>query len=318
MTSTLPTSPARAGQPVGGFGSVTDTPGLPDGFAGTFSSRLVDVDGVHLHIVVGGEGPPLLVLGGWPQFWYQWRLVLPQLARTHTVIAVDPRGAGLSDKPAAGYDSTTLARETHRLMELLGYGRFAMVAHDVGGWTAYAMAADNPGPITRLVLAEMIIPGISTSPPLIGTRWWNDFEWHFPFNRALEINHKMVEGREDIYFGHQFASKASTPTAIPAAVVDVYVRALRLPGALHASFEYYREIDRILEQSEERKKTPLAIPVLAVSGTDAGLDVEAEMRPVVTDITGVVIDGGHYIAEENPEGFLSAVLPFLAAGEADR
>ncbi|GAA5160969.1 MULTISPECIES: alpha/beta fold hydrolase [Amycolatopsis] len=312
MTTTSP-NPARAGHPVGGFGSVTGTPGLPDGFADTFTSRLVDVDGVHLHIVVGGEGAPLLLLGGWPQFWYQWRLVLPALARNHTVIAVDPRGTGLSDKPRKGYDSATLARETHQLMRVLGYEQFAMVAHDVGGWTAFAMAVDDPGAITRLVLAEMIIPGISTSPPLIGTRWWNDFEWHFPFNRAYDINEKLVEGREHLYFGHQFATKAATPTAIPAAAVDVYVQALRMPGALHASFEFYREIDQILEQSEQRKKLPLDIPVLAISGTDAGLDVEAEMRPVISEITGVVLRGGHYIAEENPEAFLDVVLPFLAA-----
>lgn len=230
------------------------------------------------------------------------------------MIATDPRGTGLSDKPKQGYDSATLARETHRLMQILGYDHFAMISHDIGGWTAYAMAADAPGPITRLVLAETIIPGISSSPPLIGSRWWNDFEWHFTFNRALEINHRLVEGREDIYFGHQFASKAKTPTAIPSTAVDVYVQAIRLPGALHASFEFYREIDQILVQSEERKKTPLDIPVLAISGTDAGLDVEAEMRSVTWDITGVVIDGGHFIAEENPRGFVDAVLPFLTAG----
>lgn len=319
MTTTdAPTT--RIGDPVAGFGSATGTPGLPDGFADTFTSRLVDVDGVHLHVVVGGQGPPLLLLGGWPQFWYQWRYVMPDLARDHTVIAVDPRGSGLSDKPATGYDSGTLAAETHRLMEVLGHDGFEMLAHDIGGWTAYAMGVDRPGPITRLVIAETIIPGISASPPLIGDRWWNDFEWHFNFNRVREINERLVEGREHLYFGHQFATKAATPTAIPATAVDVYVRALRLPGALRASFEYYRAIDDILEQNRERAKTPITAPLLAVSGTDAGLDVAAELRPLATNLTGAVLTGGHFIAEENPNGFLVAVRSFLTtdAGAPER
>ncbi|MCX2731426.1 alpha/beta hydrolase [Saccharopolyspora sp. NFXS83] len=302
----------QTGQPVGGFGSVSGTPGLPDGFEEVFASRLVDVDGVHLHVVTGGDGPPVLLLGGWPQFWYQWRLIMPALAEHHTVIAVDPRGAGLSDKPAEGYDSGTLARETHRLMQVLGYDRFAMIAHDVGGWTAYAMVADNPGPVTRLAIAEMLIPGISPSPPLIPEdRWSSDFAWHYNFNRTTDINERLVEGREHLYFGHQFATKAATPTAVPAAVVDVYVRALRIPGALRASFEFYRAIDEIIGQSASRKKAPVEIPVLAISGSAGGLDVAAEMRVGATDVTGVVLDGGHYIAEEAPEAFLAAVEAFL-------
>lgn len=311
-TSThLPENVAAVSQPAGGFGSVDGTPGLPDGFAETFSSRLVDVDGVHLHTVVGGQGPPLLLLGGWPQFWYQWRLVMADLARDHTVIAVDPRGSGLSDKPAGGYDSGTLAAETHRLMDVLGYDHYDLVSHDVGGWTAYAMAVDAPGRITRLVVAETVVPGVSASPPLIGSRWWNDFEWHFNFNRVHGVNERLVAGREDVYFGYQFATKAATPTAVPAAVVDVYVQALRRRDALRASFEYYRAIDDILVQNEERRNTRIEIPVLAISATAAGLDVAGELRRVAGDVTAAVLPGGHFIAEENPGGFLDAVRRFL-------
>ena len=92
-----------------GPGSVSGAPNLPDGFAGTFASRHVDTGDLRQHVVTGGEGPPLLLLHGWPQTWYAWRLVMPALARDFFVVAPDQRGTGLSGKPADGYDTGTLA-----------------------------------------------------------------------------------------------------------------------------------------------------------------------------------------------------------------
>ena len=113
---------------------------LPDGFTDVFTSRLVEVNGLRLHAVTGGEGPPLLLINGWPQTWYAWREVMPALAREHTVVAVDPRGAGLSDKPVDGYDAGTLAADLVALMAALGHERFDVVGHDIGMWTGYALA----------------------------------------------------------------------------------------------------------------------------------------------------------------------------------
>ena len=87
-------------------------PNLPAGFADTFESRFVDAGEVQLHAVVGGDGPPLLLVHGWPETWYAWRHLMPALARDFTVIAVDQRGIGLYDKPAGGYDTGTQARRS--------------------------------------------------------------------------------------------------------------------------------------------------------------------------------------------------------------
>ncbi|MFL6095184.1 MAG: alpha/beta fold hydrolase [Blastococcus sp.] len=100
-----------------GPGSVSGAPDLPAGFADTFTSRYVDVGHVRLHAAVGGNGPPLLLVHGWPESWYAWRKVMPALAREFTVIAVDQRGMGLSDKPAGGYDTGTQAADLAGLME---------------------------------------------------------------------------------------------------------------------------------------------------------------------------------------------------------
>jgi hypothetical protein len=129
--------------PAEGPGSVAGAPNLPPGFADTFASRYVDTGEVRLHAVVGGEGPPLL-LHGWPESWYAWRMVMPALARDFEVIAVDQRGIGLSDKPAGGHDTGTLAADRVGLMDALGHERFAVIGHDTG-----SRSATRWPPITR-------------------------------------------------------------------------------------------------------------------------------------------------------------------------
>src|SRR5918997_103057 len=152
-----------------GPGSVSGAPNLPDGFTDTFPSRYIDTGDLRQHAVIGGEGPPLLLVHGWPQTWYQYRLVMPELARDFEVIAVDQRGIGLSDKPRGGYDIGTLAADMVALMDSLGHQRFAMVGHDTGYFIGYALAADHPDRVARLVVAE--VPGplrVNPSPPLFG------------------------------------------------------------------------------------------------------------------------------------------------------
>src|ERR687894_2568838 len=150
-----------------GPGSVSGAPHLPAGFADTFTSRYVDTGGLRQHAVIGGAGPPLLLVHGWPQNWYAWRLLMPALARDFTVIAVDQRGIGLTDKPQGGYDSRTLATDLVALMDALGHERFAVVGHDTGYIISYALAADHPDRVDRLVVAEVPGPlGVGPSPPL--------------------------------------------------------------------------------------------------------------------------------------------------------
>jgi pimeloyl-ACP methyl ester carboxylesterase len=140
-----------------GPGSVSGTPNLPAGFTDTFASRYIDTDEVRLHAVIGGEGPPLLLVHGWPETWYAWRLLMPSLARDFEVVAVDQRGMGLTDKPQGGYDTGTLAGDLVALMDALGHQRFAVVGHDTGFAISYALAADHPDRIDRVALLE--IPG---------------------------------------------------------------------------------------------------------------------------------------------------------------
>ncbi|GAB2601006.1 hydrolase [Paractinoplanes abujensis] len=287
---------------------------LPDGFTDVFTSRFVDVKGLRLHVVTGGEGPPLLLVGGWPQTWYAWREVMPALARRHTVVAVDSRGAGLSDKPDSGYDAGTLAADLVGLMAALGHDRFDVVGHDIGTWTSYALAADHPGRVGRLAVVEAVIPGLVPSPPAFGPAAVNHKLWQFGFNRLTGLNEDLVRGRERVFFGWQFATKAATEASIPAYAVDVYVGAITAdPRALRASFEYYRALDETIAQNERRAQTRLTVPVLAVGGALwSGESTVRTMRPAAGDVTGVILDDcGHYPAEEQPARFTEALEAFL-------
>ena len=302
----------QPGEPVRGFGTVHGVPWLPAGFTTAFESRLTDVAGVRLHTVSGGDGPPLLLVGGWPQTWYLWRFVMPRLAQDFRVIAVDPRGVGVSDAPQAGYDSGTLARDLVELMERFGYPRFALAGHDVGMWTSYAVAADHPDRVERLVLAEANIPGVAPSPPLLGPEAANDRLWHFAFNRKRGLNEELVRGREHLYFGDQFAAKAAVP--LPESAVGFYVQTIaRSADALRASFEFYRAIDEIIAQNERRRTRPLTMPVLTLAGDRSlGPRVGEIGQLIAADPINVVIGNcGHYLPEEQPEAMLDYLLPFL-------
>jgi pimeloyl-ACP methyl ester carboxylesterase len=309
----IPVSAASA-QPATpqGPGSVSGAPDLPSGFAETFTSRYIDAGDVRLHAVVGGEGPPLLLVHGWPETWYAWRLLMPELARDFEVIAVDQRGMGLSDKPQAGYDTGTQARDLVALMDALGHGRFAVVGHDTGFTIAYALAADHPERVERVVLAEIPgSPGTAPSPPLFVPEPINNRVWHIPFNRINdELTERLVSGREDVFFGYEFRIQGSE---LPADVVAYYVGLLSNPDSLRGSFGWYRAFDATVAQDQERKDRRLTMPVLGIGGEKSyGEHVGDALKLVADDVQGMVIPGvGHFVAEEAPAEMLAALTDFL-------
>src|SRR6476659_7125767 len=246
-TTSIPESP----------GSVSGAPNLPEGFADTFTSRFIHAGDVRLHAIIGGEGPPLLLIHGWPGSWYYWRLVMPALARDFEVIAVDQRGIGLSDMPEDGYDTGTLANDLIGLMDSLGHQRFAVVGVDTGMLIGYALAADHPDRVVRLAVGEAPLPGITPPSPLILPDQIVDRLWHIPSTTLKETKEKLVRGREEFFFGAEFSASAGT-NKLPEYAVQYYVDGLAASSeALHASFQLYRAFNASASQNAERKNTRL-------------------------------------------------------------
>jgi len=298
-----------------GPGSVSGAPGLPKGFSKTFTSRFVKAGGLRQHAVIGGEGPPLLLIHGWPETWYAWRLLMPALAQDFTVIAVDQRGIGLTDKPQDGYDSATLAGDLVALMDALGHQRFAVVGHDTGYIIGYALAADHPDRVARVALAEIPGPPLPPPgpPPMFVPESLNNRLWHIPFNRVNDpLTEQLVRGREDIFFGYEFAIQGGK---LPDSVIAYYVRLLSNPEALHGSFGFYRAFEATVEQNERRKDRHLSMPVLAIGGQAShGTHVAEAMESIQPQARFAVIPGaGHWVQFEAADRF-NPILAEYAAG----
>ncbi|MET9668063.1 alpha/beta hydrolase [Streptomyces sp. NPDC006475] len=293
---------------------MSTAPRLPAGFSETFQSRFVQANGIRQHAVVGGDGPPLLLVHGWPQNWYAWRLLMPELAKKYTVVAVDQRGIGLTEKPATGYDTRTLANDLVALMDALGHrNKFAVVGHDTGMVISYALAADHPDRVARVALAEVPgPPGVVPSPPMFIEEQFNNKLWHIPFNRVNhELTEKLVQNREDIFFGYEFDIQGGK---LPEYAREYYISLFSNPESLRGAFQFYRSWDATLKQNEKRAKTKLPMPTLAIGGADSwGPGVGHAMAESTTKLETAVIPGAaHWVAEQAPEAMLDTLGEFLA------
>jgi pimeloyl-ACP methyl ester carboxylesterase len=238
---------------------------------------------------------------------------MPALARDFQVVAVDQRGIGLSDKPAEGYDSATLANDLVALMDALGHQRFAMYGTDVGMAIAYALAADHRDRLDRLVVSEGFLPGVSPSPPLLLPPQLNARLWHLAFNQlSADVNEALVRGREDIFFGSEFDVWAGT-NKLPDYAVRYYIHILQSDRhALRGSFGFYRAV-WATAQNMQRRTQRLTLPVLAIGGAEsiAG-GVGDTMRVVADDVRSMVVPGGHWVAEQAPNEILAVLTALLA------
>lgn len=287
--------------------------GVPIGFTSEFAT----VGGLLLHYVRGGSGPVVVLLHGYPESSYEWRRIAPGLADRFTVIAVDLRGSGESQAPEGGYDKATLAEDIHALLAQLGLADdVRLVGHDIGTMVAYAYAAQHRDTVSRLVLSEAPLPMADfmyDTPALTdqGPGMWN---FGF-FSMTNGLPEAVVSGKEAEWVRHFVDWIGFNPAAVSTQDVEVYAAGLRDPARLRASFEYFRAFPTdISDVAAFREQGPLRMPVLALGADHMMGDTVAEhARAVASDVTaGVIMDSGHWIAEEQPADLLDRLRRFLA------
>src|SRR5262252_946303 len=284
--------------------------------------HVVKIDGTRFHYVTAGTGDPVLLLPGWPESWIAWRKVVPLLVKAgRSVVVLDPRGFGESDKPARGYDLDTAARDLHRFLEatnLTPAGGIDIVAHDVGTWIAHAHAAHYPADVKRLVLTESNIPGVTAFPGGLPSEAVNLKSWQFAFNRLNDLPEMLIQGREREYLAWIFATKSTRRYAIDAAALGEYTRQYSAPGAMRAGFAWYRaNFDAEgLAQAKARAAKRLTMPVLALGGSEGvGDALRATVATIADRVQGGVITGattgcGHFLPEECPDELTEVILKF--------
>jgi pimeloyl-ACP methyl ester carboxylesterase len=273
------------------------------------------VNGVRLHYVTAGSGPPVLLLHGWPQTWYAWRHVVPLLAADYSVIVPDLRGCGASEKPRDGYDKVTVAGDVRELMHSLGHDSIFLAGHDMGGQVAYPYAAMWPDEVRALVYIESSLPAFGQEELMDVARGGS---WHFGFNMAGDISEELVRGRERLLIEHWMRRStvgAVDPTTVTDDALDHYAHAMSQPGGLRGSFSYYRAIPRDREDNARLGLARLAMPVMAVDG-DRGFTggPQRAMHLLADDVMSFTVpDCGHYPAEERPEALAAAMMSFFRA-----
>ncbi len=135
---------------------------LPSGI----SSHFVEINGIRLHYIEMGKGPLVILLHGWPETSYAWRLTMQALSGRYRVVAPDLRGLGLSERTPSGYDKKTIATDIKDLIVALGETHADVVGHDMGGKAAYVMAHLYPSYVSKLVLVDCLIPGTENTDAL--------------------------------------------------------------------------------------------------------------------------------------------------------
>jgi pimeloyl-ACP methyl ester carboxylesterase len=285
-----------------------------------FSEGSVEVNGVRLHYVAGGKGPPLLLLPGWPQTWWSYHKVMPALARSHRVIAVDLRGMGASDKPAGGYDKKTMAGDIAGLVQKLGMSQVDVVGHDIGSMVAYSFAANYPKLTRRVVLLDVAPPDASLAkwPLLPGVGTFGDkvgdgshaYAWWFAYHQVPELHAKMAaDGRirfeQDWFFHYLLKDDAS----VDARDRDVFAAAYSSPDAIRAGDAWYQAFPQDIVDDDGYAK--LAMPVLALGGPGYGW-LAGVMPAKATNLKVVhLADSGHFIPDEVPDELVANLTTFL-------
>lgn len=288
-----------------------------------FRALQVEVDPtVTINAIVGGSGPPLLLLHGHPQTHAIWHRVAPRLAEHFTIVACDLRGYGESSKPQgapdhANYSKRAMAADMVAVMQSLGFATFRVLAHDRGARVAHRLAQDHPQAVERMALLD-IAPTLAmyeqTSDTFARAYW----HWFFLIQPA-PLPERLIEADPAAYVRDVMGKRSAGLAPFDPRALAEYQRCLALPGAAHGICEDYRaaatidlEHDRVDRDAGRR----LALPLMVLWGEQGVVgrcfDPLAEWQRVAADVQGGALPCGHYIAEEAPDMLLERVLPFLA------
>jgi len=290
-----------------------------------FRALQVEIDPtVTINAIVGGSGPPLLLLHGHPQTHAIWHRVAPRLAEQFTVVACDLRGYGESSKPQgapdhANYSKRAMAADMVAVMQSLGFATFRVLAHDRGARVAHRLALDHPQAVERMALLD-IAPTLAmyeqTSDAFARAYW----HWFFLIQPA-PLPERLIEADPAAYVRDVMGKRSAGLAPFDPRALAEYQRCLALPGAAHGICEDYRAaatIDLEHDRFDRDAGRRLALPLMVLWGEQGVVgrcfDPLAEWQRVAADVQGGALPCGHYIAEEAPDMLLERVLPFLVQG----
>ncbi len=284
-----------------------------------FTGRRIEAGGAVINLVKGGEGPPLLLLHGYPQTHAMWHKIAPRLAQDFTVVAADLRGYGDSSKPEsepphAAYSKRTTAQDQVEVMEALGHTEFFLAGHDRGGRVGHRMALDHPERIWKLAVLD-IVPTHKVFATVDMEVARGYFHWFFLIQRH-DLPERMIGADPESFMRYMMGRWGADAGAFTNDAMAEYVRCFSDPATIHASCEDYRAAASIdLEHDEQDMDRKLQCPLLALWG-EKGLvhrsyDVLETWRERAADVRGQALACGHFLPEEAPEETCRALVDFF-------
>lgn len=293
-----------------------------------FASRRVRTSGAEIFLRTAGDGPPVLLIHGYPQSHVTWHRLAPLLASGFRVVCPDLRGYGASDGPAAdathaAYSKRAMARDMVEVMQALGAERFAVVGHDRGGRVAYRLALDHPARVTALALLD-IVPTIETWDATDMARALSSFHWQF-LAQPEPLPERLIGHEPDFFLDWLLGSWAAPGFGFDPAALEAYRAAFRNPSVIHATCEDYRAgatVDRATDDEDRTRGRRIECPVLVLWG-DAGRprkrqDVVEIWKRWAGDAHGRSLDCGHFLPEEKPDETAAELVSFFAEAAGAR
>lgn len=288
-----------------------------------FETRTLHTDRGAIHARVGGSGPPLLCLHGFPQTHLMWHSAAPLLAGRHTVVCADLPGYGDSFRPQVTADHSAhgkraMAGDLVQAMAGLGFDGFAVAGHDRGARVAYRMALDHPDTVQRLAVMDIVPTGEiwARADATFALGYWH---WGF-LAQAPPLPEQLIAAAPDAFFDTAVRRMGIDPGSerYPAAVVDVYRRQLSDAATVQAMCEDYRagaSFDRELDDAGRGER--IGCPVLVLWGANGALpvfydDVLAIWRDWCDDVRGHAVEASHFLVEDQPEEVAAELADFFA------
>lgn len=288
-----------------------------------FDTHDLETDRGTIHARVGGSGPPLLLLHGYPQSHLMWHGAAPLLAERFTVVASDLSGYGASLRPPTAADHAphskrALARDQVQAMALLGFDRFAVAGHDRGARVAYRMALDHPDRLHALAVLDVVPTAEVWARADAGLAY---VYWHWGFlAQPAPLPELLIAGNPEAYFDYHLRriGLGGEPGRYPEPVLSAYRAQLEDAGAVAAICEDYRagaSIDR--EHDEADRGRLIGCPVLALWGRRGALellygDVLEVWRAWAADVRGRGLEASHFLVEDCPEEVARELIGFCA------
>jgi len=276
-----------------------------------------EVNGTKLHYIAAGTGgSPILLVHGFPETWWTFRKLIPLLAMTHRVFAVDLRGFGDSDNKPGKYDSKTSAEDLHLLIEQLNVGPVHLTGQDISGATVFRLATTHPENVLSFTAIEMGLAGFGLEMLADITHGGS---WHIGVLAAPGIPEMLLVGREREFLGQfAFPAMSATPGAITDTDINEFVRTYSRPDGWRGAIGLYKSM---LQEGPEIKTLAithgLTVPVLAVGAGGGPFTLNTMKQATATEVSSVLLDGvGHYAAMEAPDKLAKAILDFIGRVDA--